>query len=83
MCAEEGFVELSPLAPCAGFVFTPGKIRLHAKASALIKDPQTEDGPRGAQGGQGGDGEGETLKGTRANRRRGSRGRGAAARMKI
>lgn len=40
------------------------------KASALIKDPQTEDGPRGARGGQGGDGEGETLKANRANRRR-------------
>lgn len=40
------------------------------KASALIKDLQTEDGPRGARGGQGGDGgEGGTLKGTRANRR--------------
>lgn len=44
---------------------------MHMKASALIKDLQTEDGPRGAWGRQGGDGGGGggTLKGTRANRR--------------
>lgn len=33
-----------------------GKNPLHVKASAVIKDPQKEDGPRGARGGQGGGG---------------------------
>lgn len=45
-----------------------GKIRLHLKASALIKDPQTRRMALGEDKEE--TGRGETLKGMRANRRR-------------